>query len=213
MACPNASGSAALLTELYEKYFPVQKAMRASTLKGLIIHTVDDLGRPGPDYQNGWGLMNTKNAAYILKSVDEGDNIRLQEDKLNTSTDQSKTYKLYSDGTEAIRVTICWTDYPGTSTTANDSRTPVLVNDLDLKVINGTTTNYPYSLSYTYPTSNATAIAKNNVDNVEQVYIAEPTEGDYTVLVDYDGTLTGSEQWFSIIVSGNITQGSMFIVR
>jgi len=213
MACPNASGSAALLTELYEKYFPAKKAMRASTLKGLIIHTADDLGRPGPDYLNGWGLMNTKNAAYILKSVDEGDNIRLQEDKLNTSTDQSKTYKLYSDGTEAIRVTVCWTDYPGTSTTANDSRTPVLVNDLDLKVIHGSTTNYPYSLSYTYPTSNATAIAENDVDNVEQVYIAEPAQGDYTILVDYDGTLTGSEQWFSIIVSGNIKQGSMFIVK
>jgi len=211
MATPSVCGSAALLIELCEKYFST--AMRASTLKGLILHTADDIGRPGPDYINGWGLVNMKSAAYILKSLDDGDNIRLQEAKLNTSTDQSRSYKFYSDGTEAIRVTICWTDPPGTATSANDSRTSVLVNDLDLKLINGSTTNYPYSLSYTYPTSNATYTAKNNVDNVEQVYIASPTAGDYTVLVDYDGTLTDSEQWFSLIVSGNIKQGSIFITR
>jgi hypothetical protein len=211
MASPNAAGSAALLTELYKKYFSTD--MRASTLKGLIIHTADDLGRPGPDYVNGWGLMNTKNAAYILKSLDDGDNIRVQEELLNTSTDPSKTYKLYSDGTKPIRVTLCWTDPPGTSTTANDSRTPVLVNDLDLKVISGTTTNYPYSLSYASPTANATAVAENNIDNVEQVYIETPTAGDYTILVDYDGSLYGSQQWFSLIVSGNIKQGSVIMMR
>jgi len=213
MATPSVCGSAALLIELYGRYFSTNNAMRASTLKGLIIHTADDIGRPGPDYINGWGLVNMKSAAYILKSLDEGDNIRLQEAKLNTSTDQSKSYKLYSDGSQAIRVTLCWTDPPGTVTSANDSRTPVLVNDLELKVINGSTTNYPYSLSYTYPSSNATYTVENNVDNVEQVYIESPAEGDYTILVDYDGTLTDSEQWFSLVVSGNIKQGSMFIIR
>jgi hypothetical protein len=84
---------------------------------------------------------------------------------------------------------------------------------LDLKVIHGSVTNYPYSLSYTYPTSNATYIAKNSVDNVEQVYIESPAEGEYTILVDYDGTLTDSEQWFSLVVSGNIHKGTMFLIR
>ncbi len=213
MATPSVCGSAALLIELYGKYFSTNNAMRASTLKGLIIHTADDLGRPGPDYINGWGLVNMKSAAYILQNLDEGENIRLQEAKLNTSTDQSKSYSFYSDGSQAIRVTLCWTDPPGTATSANDSRTPVLVNDLDLKVIHGSTTNYPYSLSYTYPTSNATYIAKNSVDNVEQVYIESPAEGEYTILVDYDGTLTNSEQWFSLVVSGNIHKGTLFIVQ
>jgi hypothetical protein len=213
MSTPSVCGSAALLIDLYGKYFSTNSAMRASTLKGLIIHTADDIGRQGPDYINGWGLVNMKSAAYILKSLDDGDNIRLAEAELNTSTDQSGSYKFYSDGSQLIRVTLCWTDPPGTSTTANDSRTPVLVNDLDLKLISGTTTNYPYSLSYTYPTSNATYTAENNIDNVEQVYIETPTPGDYTILVDYDGILTNSEQWFSLIVSGNIKQGSMLIIR
>ena len=211
MATPSVCGSAALLIELYEKYFPVEKAMRASTLKGLIIHTADDLGRPGPDYINGWGLVNTKSAAYLLKDLDQGDNIRVDEAMLNTSTDQSKLYKFKSDGNHPIRVTLCWTDPPGTATSANDSRTPVLVNDLDLKVISGTSTNYPYSLSYTYPTSNATYTAENNIDNVEQVYIASPPKGVYTILVDYDGTLTDSKQWFSLIVSGNVKLGTMLL--
>jgi hypothetical protein len=211
MATPNACGSAALLIELYENYFSTNNAMRASTLKGLIIHTADDLGRPGPDYINGWGLVNIKNAADILKSLDEGDNIRVDEAMLNTSTDQSKIYTFNSDGKQPIKVTLCWTDPPGTATSANDSRTPVLINDLDLKVINGASTNYPYSLSYTYPSSNATAIAENNIDNVEQVYIASPSQDDYTIVVDYDGTLTDSEQWFSLIVSGNVKPGTMLL--
>jgi subtilisin family serine protease len=55
MAAPNVSGSAALLMELYGELFNGNQ-MRASSLKGLIIHTADDCGRVGPDYQYGWGI-------------------------------------------------------------------------------------------------------------------------------------------------------------
>jgi hypothetical protein len=58
MSSPNACGSAALLVQQYAQLFP-GGAMRAATLKGLLIHTADDLGKPGPDYKNGWGLINT----------------------------------------------------------------------------------------------------------------------------------------------------------
>ena len=35
--------------------------MRAATLKALAIHTADEAGgAPGPDYEFGWGLLNTK---------------------------------------------------------------------------------------------------------------------------------------------------------
>jgi hypothetical protein len=65
-ASANACGSAVLLVEQFRKLFP-GLAMRASTLKGLLIHTADDLGNPGPDYVFGWGLMNTRAAADHLR--------------------------------------------------------------------------------------------------------------------------------------------------
>lgn len=67
MASPSASGSAALLVQHYANQFPGQ-AMRASTLKALLIHTADDLGRPGPDYMYGWGLINVRAAADLINS-------------------------------------------------------------------------------------------------------------------------------------------------
>jgi hypothetical protein len=199
MASPNACGSAALLVEYYDRLFPGQ-AMRASTLKGLIIHTADDLGNPGPDYSYGWGLMNTLAAVELLQACADNP-VRLTEETLSGSR-RSSTYTIFSNGVQPIRVTLCWTDPPGLTTSAHDSRTPVLVNDLDLKVEGPGGSFRPYRLDYTNPSAHATADSENNVDNVEQVYIAAPTAGQYTITVDYDGSLTGGTQWYSLLISG-----------
>jgi hypothetical protein len=65
MATPNALGTTVLLIEEYARLFP-GGAMRSSTLKGLLIHTADDRGNPGPDYKYGWGLINGKAAADLI---------------------------------------------------------------------------------------------------------------------------------------------------
>ena len=65
MAAPNATGTAQLLLSLYTSMKPGEY-MRASTLKGLLIHTADDLGTAGPDYKFGWGLVNAKAAADLI---------------------------------------------------------------------------------------------------------------------------------------------------
>ena len=41
--------------------------MRSSTLKALMLGTAEDLGRPGPDHQFGWGLFNIEKAAQTIK--------------------------------------------------------------------------------------------------------------------------------------------------
>jgi len=204
MSSPNACGSAALLIEYYNHLFSGQSMMRASTLKGLIIHTADDLGRPGPDYSYGWGLMNTRVAAELLDDLSLHPN-RLTEAKFSSSANLSDTYSIFSDGTEPVRVTLCWTDPEAVATTIHDDRRARLVNDLDLKVTGPGGTYYPYSLSYSEPTANATALAKNDVDNVEQVVISVPVAGLYTITVDFDGTLTGETQYYSLLVSGQGT--------
>ncbi len=201
MSSPNACGSAALLVDYYDDLFPGE-AMRASTLKGLIIHTADDLGRPGPDYSYGWGLMNTLAAADHLKDYADGVSIKLTEATVTTSQ-RSDTYLFQWNGIDPIRVTLCWTDPEGPVQSGHDSTTSVLENDLDLKITGPGGTYYPYSLNRAVPTANATATGENNVDNVEQVYIATPLAGMYTITVDYDGSLdAGTAQWYSLLVSG-----------
>ena len=201
MATPNVSGSAALLIELYGELFN-ESQMRASTLKGLIIHTADDCGRVGPDYQYGWGLMNTLAAAEQIKAHSEGQPMKMKEDYLASFNRRVVTNVVYSSGLEPLRVTLCWTDPPGFSDSASDDRTPDLVNDLDLIVRGPQGDHFPYRLRYEEPAAEALQDAKNGVDNVEQVYIQTPAEGYYTVVVDYDGFLSGFRQDYSLLVSG-----------
>lgn len=202
MSSPNACGSAALLVDLYNDLFPGQ-AMRASTLKGLIIHTADDLGRPGPDYQYGWGLMNTRRAAELLRNHHQGKSIALLEDRVSEGGSRTATYVAYADGGSPLRATLCWTDPPGVARVEHDNRMPVLVHDLDLRITgpNGTE-YYPFSLNYADPDAVATSYHKNHVDNVEQVLIHDPQPGIYTITIDVSGSLQDGEQWFSLITSG-----------
>jgi hypothetical protein len=210
MASPNACGSAALLVEYYKELFD-DGAMRASTLKGLIIHTADDLGNPGPDYKFGWGLMNTKAAADLLKDTAEKNQQRVIEDLLD-SGNMSDTYTLTASGSEPLKVTLCWTDQPGLENTGDDDRNADLVNDLDLKIVGPNETYYPYKLSYADPTAAATTDSENSVDNVEQVCIENPVPGQYTILVDCDEAIryyknswslaTGGNQTYSLLISG-----------
>jgi len=87
----------------------------------------------------------------------------------------------------------------------------MLVNDLDLRVLSPTgATNYPYVLNRASPTNAATK-ADNTVDNVEQVYLSNPTNGTYTVRVTHKGNLVNDQgqtsyQDLSILLSGNIAR-------
>ena len=202
MAAPNSAGSALLLIEYYRALFPLQY-MRAATLKGLIIHTADDLGTPGPDYVFGWGLMDTKAAADHILSHHEQPSARFIIEDTLTTENPTKDYTFLWDGANPIRATLSWTDPQGTAQSGLNSTNRNLVNDLDLRVFApGGTTNFPYVLSRADPT-NAATFGDNQVDNVEQVYIASPSEaGTYTLRVTRKGSLSGNQQAFSILLSG-----------
>lgn len=195
MSSPNASGSAALLVEYYKELFS-GGAMWASTLKGLIIHTADDLGRPGPDYQYGWGLMNTKRAADLLLDYADDNPQRLTEATLNSAGPED-SYSIFSGGNDSLRITLCWSDPAGIKSSAVH-----LKNDLNLRIETPDgIIMYPYKLNPLSPAVNATR-GENNVDNVEQIYIDAPKLGRYTVTVDYKGSLTDGAQKYSLLMSG-----------
>lgn len=208
MASANVSGSLFLLQELYARQratgLPASgQFMRAATLKGLAIHTAD---RPnpaaGPDYRQGWGLLNTEAAARLLLN-DELAHLILEQSLTPGGT---YTRSIVAQGNEPLIVTLSWTDPEGTATSvvpsSVNSRVPKLVTDLDLRIRDDQQTNLPFVLDPARP-----ALAANrgdNVrDNVEQVYIANPIPGKtYTLTVSHKGKMAYSSQPYSLIVSG-----------
>lgn len=200
MSAPSAAGSLALLQQHWEDLNGNDNYMTAATLKGLVLHTADEAGNhDGPDYQFGWGLMNTKKAALLI-SEDQNINV-ISEEILNNGSMMEMI--LTTDGSEDLKVTICWTDVPGSPTSAQlDPIDPMLVNDLDMIVTSEGNSYYPWKLNRDNPDAAATNNSENNVDNVEMIFIENASAGDYLVTIDHDGVLSGGNQAFSIIVSG-----------
>jgi Subtilase family/GEVED domain/Secretion system C-terminal sorting domain len=198
-AAPNITGSLYLLQE----YFAQKNAgnfMRAATLKGLACHTALDGGNIGPDYIYGWGLLDMKRAAQAI--TDNGIKSLIKENTLQQG--QKQTFNAVASGNGALAATISWTDPEGTITpdgVIND-RTPKLVNDLDIRITDGTSTFMPWVLDPNNPSAAATT-GDNIRDNVEQVYIAGVIPGRaYTITVSHKGTLKSGSQAYSLIATG-----------
>lgn len=211
MATPNACGSATLLVDQYNRLFG--SAMRASTLKALLIHTADDIGNPGPDYFFGWGLIDVKDAADLLIDHQASPTKkRLTEDQVSTSI-TSRTHSFIWDGVSPIKATIAWTDPAGTAVSSHDSRTPTLKNNLNLKLIAPDGTQHlpfvmPFVGTWTVASMSQNATTGiNNTDNVEQVLVANPGQpGTWQAVVSYSGSLTNSLQDYGLIISGSANE-------
>ncbi|MGD9420634.1 MAG: carbohydrate-binding protein [Verrucomicrobiota bacterium JB025] len=207
MSTPNVCGSASLLIDYFVSRFP-ERSMTASTLKALILHTADDRGNPGPDYKYGWGLMNTEAAVSVIEDyADSSGGGHMLESVVDESANPLREYSFAWDGSAPLRVTLCWTDPAGTEKSGHENREKALVNDLNLRITGPDGTHYPYVMPHVGDWSiasiedNATT-GVNDVDNVEQVYLETPEAGDYTVTVDYAGSLADDSQPFSLIVTG-----------
>jgi len=204
MSSPNVSGSIGLLLEHQNNLHPNQQ-LRASTMKALVIHSADEAGAsPGPDYEHGWGLMNTMKAAQVMSAhAALGSPGHIFE--IGISNNGSYNFDVESDGSP-LRVTICWTDpAPAVRPLALNDATSRLVNDIDLRILGpSSTTMFPYVLDPANPANSATT-GDNFRDNVEMVHIDAPVNGAvYTVQVTHKGTLTDAPQIVSIVVTGNV---------
>ena len=201
MSSPNVSGSLGLLIQHWRNTHVGSSDMRSATLKGLVLHTADESGSAnGPDYEHGWGLMNTKKAAQVI-FADVTDPLTISEQTIANGENRKL---VVTAGTGELRASICWTDPPGTPPGYYlDPTTKMLVNDLDLRLVNtgSATTYYPWVLDPTNPTSVATT-GDNNTDNVEQIVIYSPASATYSLTVTHKGSLYGGSQNFSLIITG-----------
>ena len=169
----------------------------------MVIHTADEAGTAtGPDYINGWGLMNTASAVKFIN--DSGIN-KLEERALTSGSPQNVQFS--ADAGKPLKVTICWTDRPGTPVTSNllDNSTKMLVNDLDIRLTrqSDNTLYSPFVLDPANPAIAATT-GDNTLDNVEVIYIATPTTGNYSLTISHKGSLVGGSQAFSLLISNGV---------
>lgn len=207
MAAPSVTGSLGLLQQLNKRI--TGSYLRAATVKALVIHTAREAGpHPGPDYQYGWGLADIEAAAKVIP--EKGNNTLIEERNLVQNTVPTYTKTIYSTGQEPLVVTLAWSDVAGTPLEpALNNRTPLLVNDLDVRLtrVSDGQVFYPWKLDPDNPTAAAT-LGDNLVDNVEKIQILAPEPGQYQLVVSHKGTLvdpvnaTNKRQAFSLVVSG-----------
>lgn len=202
-SAPCVTGVAALLQQLY--YEKNGSYMNASLLKALLINTTNETGEfEGPDYQYGWGLIDTAQAAQLILSEDA----HLAIFKTETLSDgESHQISCVPANWGTIRATLVWIDpaYQNDDFSLNN-RTPNLVNDLDLKLIApDATTTLPWTLDPETPAAAATR-GDNILDNVERIdfYDAEETT-EYLLQISHKGTLA-AEQSYALVVSNAVEQ-------
>ncbi|WP_158825159.1 S8 family serine peptidase [Mucilaginibacter lacusdianchii] len=199
MSTPNVTGSLYLLQEYYAQKNS-GNFMRSATLKCLVCHTAFDAGNVGPDYIFGWGILDMRSATQAI--TNRGTTSLINENTLTQG--QTQTVKVIASGNGVLAATIAWTDPQATVSadgTIND-RTIKLINDLDIRISDGSNTYSPWVLNINTPSANATQ-GDNIRDNVEQVLIDGATPGKtYTITISHKGTLQGGSQAYSLIATG-----------
>lgn len=196
----NATGAVTgALLLLRQHYLATQgQPPTAVTLKTLLLHTTREAGdHPGPDYRFGWGLLDAQAAARHI-SRDTLLPHSMIEDTL--AAHSSDTLQFTASG-GALRITLGYTDAPGAGNYLHNDTIPKLVHDLDLELQSSTTAHRPYVLDPQNPAQAATT-GDNDRDNVEQIYLAQPTAGQSYELIISREDNQPVDQAYSLMLSG-----------
>jgi hypothetical protein len=172
MAAPAVSGGLAMLYERYRQLNGNQNPKNA-LMKALLCNGAIDKGKEGPDYQFGFGWMNLTRSVKILES--------------NSYTTAQVSHQVTNNfsiqvpsNTAQLRVMLYWND-PAGSTLASQN----LVHNLDLSVTNPLSkVVLPKILNPSAGSVDVAAVSGvDNLNNMEQVVINDPVEGQYNISV------------------------------
>ena len=206
MASPAVTGTLVLLQQRWtEINAPLLGSppppMTSAQLKALVCHTALEAGLPGPDPVYGWGLLNAEGSVQLMAG--RGDTTLLESMSLTNGGTYTRSF--YSDGQQPLVLTLAWNDpAAAVSTYMVNNPAPVLVNDLDLRLIRNSdgAVFEPFRLVSGQPSS-AAQTGDNTRDNIEQVRLQAPTAGMYTLQVTHKGALSGNQpQVFALVGSG-----------
>jgi hypothetical protein len=207
MAAPTVTGTIALLQEHYHNINDVY--MKSATVKALIINATDEVGEnQGPDFGNGWGLINAERSAEIISN--NSTSSLILEDSLENN--QEYQFTITVDGSKPLALTMAWTDVAAIAIAANsvDQSDLRLINDLDIRIVGTENTYLPWIIE-TGSFTNAATKGDNFRDNVEKIEVDNIPAGTYTVKVTHKGQLFNDvNQGFSIVVN-NLSSYSLSV--
>lgn len=183
MAAATVTGIAALLLEDHRAQFPARPDPGNAALKALLVHTAQDLAAAGPDYQTGYGMVRADRAVDHLRT---GQFIESE-----VVAGQSRQFYLsVAPDAAMLQVTLAWDDPP-----ADPSAATALVNDLDLVVIGPSGQAFPWTLNPQNPAAAAVQTQSDHINNVEQVVVADPAAGLWSVTVHAFNLSTASQRF------------------
>ncbi|MCK4513218.1 S8 family serine peptidase, partial [bacterium] len=190
-SAPAVSGCVAVLMEDYIDKFGGEAW--PSTVKALMIQGAEDQGNVGPDFQFGYGRVNIQNTVDIIRA-DNGAYDLIKEDTLSPA--ETWEYDIVVTSGADLKVTLAWDDFEGDYGAGGT----MLVNDLDLELeAPGGGVYHPWVLDPGNPSWSATTGA-DHLNNVEQVEVASPASGTWTIRVTAT-IMPESNQDFSVVTN------------
>ncbi len=207
MASPAVAGIGLLARQYFvDGYYPSGApsgdgfAPSGALLRGVLVNSaVDVSGIAGfPSDSEGWGRILADNALYF-----PGDATRLfVVDRRNTaglSTGETVEHTIeVTDIAQPLKVTLVWTEPPAAVGTAFAP-----INDLNLTVISPS--NVEYRGNWFSGGQSAAGGVADVVNCVEQVYLAAPEVGVWTVRIDAPVVNLGY-QGYALVATGGIIQ-------
>ncbi|MCI5084143.1 MAG: S8 family serine peptidase [Saprospiraceae bacterium] len=201
-AAPTVAGIDAVLYQAYKYYHG--EVPDAAFTKACMLNTAEDLGRPGPDYEYGWGQVHAQRALSIIE----------EETFLKDSIthQQNRWHNIYVPaGTQQLRVMVYWTD-PEASVYAQKT----LVNDLDMKLytpanqvfLPWTLSTFPHIDSLTSPAHRGA----DHINNMEQITIDQPQAGNYQIQIQGFEVPTGPQSYYLVYYFENTDLEIMYPV-
>jgi subtilase family protein len=209
MASPGAAGSTALIRQYYTDgwyptgsknsangFIPSAALMRAT----LVNSAVNMTGTTAiPANCQGWGRVLLENALFFTGQTRKlwvKDNAPAFP---TGSTNQDQTFTFTVTAGEALKATLVWTDFPSTP-----AANPNINNDLDLIVTGPPGTFRGNVFSGGVSATGGTADRRNTL---EQVLLATPAAGTYTVTVRSFNVPNGPQP-YALVLTGNAVEGS-----
>lgn len=182
---PNVTGAAALLIQRYRQLFAGQNP-KSGLVKNLLMNGATDIGRPGPDFMHGFGMLNTVRSLKIL------DSNRYFTNTINTNIEHTFNIAI-PPNVSAAKIMLYWHDPEAAALSSKN-----LINDLDLTVVAPNSTIALPLVLNTVPgmVMNNAQPGVDTVNNAEQVVLQNPTPGNCTIKVKGSNIPVANQEYF-----------------
>ncbi|MFN0200552.1 MAG: T9SS type A sorting domain-containing protein, partial [Bacteroidia bacterium] len=186
---PKAAG---MMAQLYQAWRSTHNGAypNSGLIKAFMLNTADDLYNAGPDFKTGFGRINVRRAYQCLN------NNQFFADSLNNGNTKTHTIAVPANVKE-LRVMLYWNDYQATTNAAF-----ALVNNLNATLATPNNQTYLPWILNTSP--HADSLSKpavrglDNLNNVEQITLANPSAGNYTLTVNGFSVPQANQRYFVV---------------